>query len=240
MGTSTTSPLILATSIHTMTMFITHTMMGRLRRVVYLTLTMPVIICTTTQIRIPSTPTITVSTIVLIAATAMPLWYLRSRIPTHSPITIMSDKRVSLRIPTRMSMSIPTSHILIPALHLLMKSKPTMARSHPQSGNENPILVAHHCTLQLKTTKPTNHHPQLKFHFRSHLLWIRPSPLVIRANSNMTTIPCTTMMLDMDTPPTLMVMTTITMATVTTCAGYSCTSWRYVSSRFCQDESQRY
>ena len=39
----------------------------------------------------------------------------------------------------------------------------------------------------------------------------------------MTTIPCTTMMLDMDTPLTPMDTITITTATVTTCAGYSYT-----------------
>jgi len=144
-----TSTLMQVTRIRTITMLITQTSMGP----ACLTMTMPVIMCTRIQIHIPSIPTITVSTIVLIAAIAMPLWNLHSRIPIHSPVTITNDKRVSLCIPTRMCMSIPRSHILIPALHPLTKSKPNTVRSLPQSGNENLILAAHHFKLGLKPTK---------------------------------------------------------------------------------------
>jgi hypothetical protein len=149
--TTTTSTLMLVTRIHPITMLITQTSTG----LVYLAVTMPVTMSTRIQIRIPSIPSITVSTVVLIVAIAMPLWHLHSRIPIHSPI-IMSDKRVNLRIPTRMCMCILTSHILIHALHLLMKRKANMVRSLPQSGNESPILVVHHFKLHLETTN----HPQ--------------------------------------------------------------------------------
>ena len=166
-ATTTTTTLILATRIHMITMLITPTNTGRL---VCLTVTTPAL-CTRIQIRIPLIPTITVSTTVLIVAIAVPLWRLHSRIPIHSPITIMSDKKVNPHIPTHMctTMNIPTSHILIPALHLLVKSKLNMDRSLPQSGNENPILVARPFKLHLKTNNHTQH-PQLKFHFRSRRL----------------------------------------------------------------------
>lgn len=149
MSTST-STLILVTRIQPITILITQTSMG----LVCLPVTMPVTMSTIIQIRIPSIPTITVSTIVLIAAKAVPLWHLHSRIPIH---IITSDRRVNLRIPTRMCMSILTSHILIPAPPLLMKGKPNTLRSLPQSGNENPILVVHHFQLRLETTNHPHH-----------------------------------------------------------------------------------
>lgn len=166
---------------------------------------------------------ITLGTIVLIAPIALPLWHLHSRIPIPIPI-ITRDKRLKLRIPTHTCMSNLTSHILIPGPHLLMKSKPNTFRSLPQSGNGNPILVAHHFKLHLETTKHPQHQ-QFKFHFRCRLLWIHRSPMIIPAHSNMTTILCMTtmMMLDADTPLTPMDTTTITTATVTTCVGYSYT-----------------
>lgn len=190
---------------------------------IYLAMTIPAIMCTRIQIRIPSIPLIT----------AMLLRHIHNRIHIHSPITITNDKRVNLlRIPTRMCMSIPTSHILIPTLHLLKRSKPSTVRSLPPSGNENLILVAHHFKLRSKVTSHFQH-AQFKFHFRCRLRWIHHSLLIIPTHSSMTTTLCTTtMMLVMDTPLTPVGTTTITKVTVTTCVGYSCTLWRYVSFRF--------
>lgn len=209
------SILMLLIHVHTISMPIIQTTMG----LVYLAMIMPVI--TRIQIRIPPIPTTTVSTTVLIA-TAMLVWHLHSRIRIHNSITTMNDKRVNLRIPTLMYMSIPTDHILIPTLHLLMWNKSNIIRSLPRSEDENLILVAHH--YKLLPSKIINHQPQFKFHFRCHLLWIRRSPLIIPAHSSMTTIlSITTMMLVTDLPPTPMGTIMLTKATVITCVGYSYT-----------------
>ena len=222
-----TSTLMLVILIHIMIIPTTQSSMC----LAHPTMTMPAIMCTGIQIRKPSIPLITVNTIVLIIAIPMLLWHIHNRIRIHNPITLTNDKRTNLRIPIRMCTSILTSHILISIHRLLRWSRPNMVRSLPQSGNENLILVARHFKLHSKVINRPQH-TQFRFHFQCHLRWIHRSLPIILARSNMTTIMCimTTIVMNTDTPLTLMDMTT--KVTVTTCAGYSCMLWPYVMFRF--------
>lgn len=216
-ATNTSTPL-LVTLIHTRTIRITQTNMGRL---VCLTMTTQVIMRTRIQIPIPPTLMITASTTALIPVIVIPLSYLRSGILIRGPTIIANNKRMNLRILIHTCMNIPTSHILIPALQPSVKTKPNNVRSLLQSESENPIPVAHHFKSH-STTIDHFQHPQFKFHFHSHPLWIRRSHLLIPAHLNMIIILCTTMVLMVTLfIPTDTITITITTTTVTTCAGCS-------------------
>lgn len=146
MGTTTTTTmsttLIPITRIPTTAILITHMSMNMV--LLHITMIMPAIMCIIIQICIPSIPSITVRTIVLIAVTVTLLCHLPRRTHIHNPITIMNGQIPNLPIPTCiMRVRIPTTHIL---LHL--RRKFNTIRSLPQSGDENLILEAHHFKLR--------------------------------------------------------------------------------------------
>ena len=158
-------------------------------------------------------------------------------------ITI-TNKRVNFRIPTRTYMSDLTSHTMILILRLLKWDKPNKVQSFLRSGNENLILVAHHFKLRSKIPSC----PQFKFRSLCRLRSIRRCPLAIPVHSIVTITTTTTvttmMMMTRDTPhipmaTTTSIATATTKATVITCAGYSCTLWRYVSLSLWKVETQQ-